>query len=235
MRSHVIPQRARRRSIDGQAVLLLVLADRRLCSRPEPTVNRSHVVASSLEFGLDLPHRCWIDSARRARVRGGGIAAGSSGGIGGIRWIVRIIRIWVVGRIIVRGVVGIVRITSKTKARETKAEEKTVATEAPVIKTAVSTGEAAAAEPSVHLCISWLRDSGAAQRNDARHHRRSQHGDLHRECSITNVVIGTARHNGASPERPTAGTVLPMARPFSAPPSGSDLASKINTVQSRHL
>src|SRR5205814_5069598 len=104
MRPHVLPQRARRRSIYGQAVSLLVLADRRLCSRPEPTVKMPDVVAFPLEFGLNLPHRRWIDSTRRAGIRGGGIAAGSSGRIGGIRWIVRI---WVVGCIIVCGVVGI--------------------------------------------------------------------------------------------------------------------------------
>src|SRR5205814_3329377 len=98
MRPHVLPQRARRRSIYGQTVSLLVLADRRLCSRAEPTVKRPDVVASPLEFGLNLPHRRWIDSARRAGLRGSGIAPGSSGGIGGIRWIVRV---WVVGRIIV--------------------------------------------------------------------------------------------------------------------------------------
>src|SRR5229473_2471491 len=52
MRLHVIPQRGRRQSIRGQAVPLLVLAGRRLCPRPEPTVDGADVVASPLELGL---------------------------------------------------------------------------------------------------------------------------------------------------------------------------------------
>jgi hypothetical protein len=61
--------------------------------------------------------------------------------------------------------------TAEMAAAATEVAAATAAAEVPTAATAAAATAA--------VCISRLRDPDTAQRNDARHHRRPQHGHLH--------------------------------------------------------